>query len=1472
MRTFESRGLQSISFRNFAVLSLLLSVSLSTIAQNTGRPFITNYSYQEYNAGGVNWWTEQDDRGVLYFANSRGILEFDGVNWRVIPPKENNEVRSLAKWNGVIYVGTNGDLGYLAPDALGQMQFKSLRDRLPKDRQVFDEVWETWSAPHGVYFQTRRSVMLWDGEGFTLVEDPDGNDLHISRYIHGKFYIRVWNKGMMVVENDEFRMLPGGERFADERVYQLLPYDNGQLLIGTRNMGFFIFDGSGFKPFTTEVDQEFFEGSIYLGGQRLANGNFAVNTFNNGLYIINKNGDLVQRIDNQVGLQDNSVDHVFVDKDGNVWLALFNGISKLDLNIPFSYYDDNDGLTSKTVFSAARHEGILYVGTQDGVYYLDESTNRFNRIPNTHGQCPHLLVYGKDLIYASGSQGVWGLRNKKSYPIRESINYDFRSQFFVPSTVDSTLLYTILQDMGGIAALRYFDDNQEGSRWVVEANVDGIRTGPFGIAERSDGKLWVNGDLPGEMKLVTPQVKNGKIDFSDPEITIYNQSHGLPNYPIFVFNYLDKIYFRPGGSISRSSDAYDDSYLFDEELQKFVLDTPYWTPFIGDDVTPTPTYDHKGRLWASAGDGLFVDLAVQDGSRQVIAEPFKILKNFPTWGIFPEVDANGQDIFWLCGPNGLVRFAGDIETPPTSGFAALIRTIKHSVDTLYYGGAGGVAQNAEFSNNQNTLVFAYGAPNFVIKDGLQFSTYLEGFDNNWSAWSPQSEREYINLPSGNYTFHVKSRNVYETESEEAVFQFSINPPWYATWWAYLLYALTLGGFIYFLVRYRTQQLRNQSIELERKVAQRTGEVMQQAEELATVNQVSQAMVERLELDELVPLVGDQLRDLFKANIVYVAMLDKESNIIHFPYQHGDDMAPLKLGEGLTSKIIIDKAPKLINEDVTGSYHKLGIEEVGKKAASYLGVPIPVGDEVIGVLSVQSTENENRFDEGDQRLLSTIAANVGIAIHNAELYEEAKMAKDAAEQANEAKSAFLSTVSHELRTPLTSVLGFAKIIKKRLDDRIFPAVTTDDKKIRRAMDQVAENLNVVVAEGERLTGLINDVLDLAKIEAGKIDWHMESVSVPEVIDRAISSTKALFDQKDLQLINQIDPLLPHIEGDKNKLIQVMVNLFSNAVKFTNKGSVKCRAEHEDDSIVVSVTDTGIGISEEDKASVFEKFKQVGDTLTDKPQGTGLGLPICREIVEHHGGKMWVESDLGNGSTFFFSIPVSKEVSEKMRPIQLDDLVKQLKVQIDYSAIGTNGEDRRILVVDDDSPIRSLLKQELTEYGYEVLEATNGREALDVVRNFRPDLIILDVMMPEMNGFDVAAVLKNDPQTLDIPIIILSIIQDEARGFRIGVDRYLTKPIDTDKLFLEVGALLQQGKSKKKVLVVDEDSSTMRTLAEVLHARGYKVAEANGDEVIEKAASIQPDIIMLNALMSKKQEMVKSLRFEKGMENVLFLLYQ
>jgi PAS domain S-box-containing protein len=487
-----------------------------------------------------------------------------------------------------------------------------------------------------------------------------------------------------------------------------------------------------------------------------------------------------------------------------------------------------------------------------------------------------------------------------------------------------------------------------------------------------------------------------------------------------------------------------------------------------------------------------------------------------------------------------------------------------------------------------------------------------------------------------------------------------------------------------------------------------------------------------------------------------------------------------------------------------------------------------------------------------------------------------------------KTDFISTVSHELRTPLTSVLGFAKLIQRKLDESIFPLIQTDDKKTQRAVRQVAENVEIIVSEGLRLTKLINEVLDVAKMEAGKMNWNMEPLHITEVIDRAFAATSALFDQKGLEPIKDIQDELPDVVGDRDRLIQVVINLISNAVKFTDKGSVTCRVKRVDKKLVVSIIDQGMGISEVDQPKVFEKFKQVGDTLTDKPKGTGLGLPISKEIIEHHNGRIWVESEVGKGSIFSFTLPITVdqksllESTEKPNPpasmipaipsINLDTLIEQLKrrVAVSNGQNSTNEQKKTILVTDDDPSIRSLLRQELESQGYIIHEAENGKDAIAKIKQSRPDLITLDVLMKDgLSGYDVAAALKADPATLDIPIIIVSVLDDKEKGFCVGIDSYLTKPIDMGVLMMEVDFLLSGRNSKgKKVLVVDDNLSTVSMLSEVLQAQGYSPVKAfSGQELLDKATEIKPDMIIANTKFSEQQQF---LRAKKGMENIRFLL--
>ncbi len=442
-------------------------------------------------------------------------------------------------------------------------------------------------------------------------------------------------------------------------------------------------------------------------------------------------------------------------------------------------------------------------------------------------------------------------------------------------------------------------------------------------------------------------------------------------------------------------------------------------------------------------------------------------------------------------------------------------------------------------------------------------------------------------------------------------------------------------------------------------------------------------------------------------------------------------------------------------------------------------------------------------------------------------EELENAYSELQKIDQMKDSFLSTVSHELRTPLTSIKGFAEILLSYEEDR----------------ETQKEFLNIINEESERLTRLIDDLLDLAKLESGRQQWVTDRIAITDIITQAVHAVHSLVTQKRLNIQTDLASDLPYYTGDKDRLIQVVTNLLSNAIKFTpEEGEIKIKAELVKDTqskkpveaIRVRVSDTGIGIEAKNQKKVFERFKQVGDTMTDKPKGTGLGLPICKEIVEHYGGRMWVESESGKGSTFYFTLPLDKKVkAEAPEPREIREAV-------------TPKVGKTILVVDDEDHVRRFLSHEFTKRGYRVFEATNGQEAISLARKQLPDLITLDVLMPDIDGYDVTAILKNDPETKDIPILIISVIEDKQKAFHLGANDYLTKPFKIGMVMEKISKLLRQ--VHKTVLVVDDDKALVKSLKYKLEKRGISTYVAyNGKEALQVVRQNPPNLILLDIIM-------------------------
>jgi signal transduction histidine kinase/DNA-binding response OmpR family regulator len=503
--------------------------------------------------------------------------------------------------------------------------------------------------------------------------------------------------------------------------------------------------------------------------------------------------------------------------------------------------------------------------------------------------------------------------------------------------------------------------------------------------------------------------------------------------------------------------------------------------------------------------------------------------------------------------------------------------------------------------------------------------------------------------------------------------------------------------------------------------------------------------------------------------------------------------------------------------------------------------------IVGAMVIRR-QTPGRIPQEVYDLLETFASQSALALINAQLYGELERQSAALEVASRHKSEFLASMSHELRTPLNAIIGFSEVLLERMFGDL--------------NERQDDYLRDILSSGKHLLELLNEILDLSKIEAGQMVLNRSEFDVRESLDYCLSMVRERALKQRIVVGLTVDPDVGLLDADRLRFRQVVLNLLSNAVKFTPEGGrVDVSASMRDQDLVVLVADTGVGVPAEDRERIFDSFQQ-GTRQPGQAEGTGLGLTLSKRILELHGGRIWVESEAGKGSTFGFALPARSE--EPALPA-----VPQAGLDSAVTAQLASDPGPTVVVVEDDRRSFDLLRVYLEAAGARVIRARDGREGLDTVRRLSPAGVVLDILLPGIDGWDVLAQLKADPATAAIPVVVVSMLDERGRGFALGAAEYLVKPVGKEQLLAALYRAAALPEQKHTVVAIDDDPLAIELVRASLEPEGWTVlGAATGEQGLALIREQQPSAVLLDLLMPGMDgfEVVEALRADPETKSV------
>lgn len=804
-------------------LIFLISGVAAGEIKNIGTPYIRNFTKDDYRAGTQNWGAAQDARGFMYFANNDGLLVFDGEQWQLYTMPNRSMVRSIYIDDmGDIYVGAYNDLGKMVWSENGEMTFKSLRDLIPEENRNFDDVWHTCQYRDKIVFQTYDAAYLYrDGSPVSVLKAP--SRFQNSFIVRGRLIFNDAENGLMEYDGIRLVKIDGCNELAGEEIISLMPMGgDNQILVCTSGRGLFIYNGRQLEKWKVPASTILIHDQVF-SAVTLHENYYAIGTILNGLMIIDSKGNIVQQVNKQKGLQNNTILNVFTDRSGNIWLLLNKGIDYLTVNSPISFIQNSEGFGAG--YATIIHNGRIYLGTNQGLYVKpwgkSDVEEDYRKIRGTDGQVWHLSLH-RGVLLCGHNRGTYIVEDDEAILI-SNIPGGWKYH-----ELSSHPGYLIGGTFSGIILFRWMEGT-----WKYVGRIEGFGESFRVFEEDKAGDLWMSHGFKGIFR-----VRLGSEPDTVTSYRFYNSNDGLPSdYDLVISKIRNKIIVLTDTGVFE--------YLPEED--RFARSV-YYNQLLNPVVGPSFIMEDRDRnIWYVSENRAGVFRFQEDDTYQQVTTPFLPLSGKFIHG-FESVYSYSPDHLFFGMEEGFAHYSADYNSSGYQEFSAyIVRAEALHQDTVFFCGRGaGSAPLKEkpcsFKYHNNNIRFAFTSPVYDNAGNTEYSCMLEGFDDRWSAWGRSYTKEYSNLSDGRYTFRVKARNMLGTESLPDGLEFVIEHPWYKSPIAYLAYVITLLSVTLFLVRFV-----NWRIEISRKSERINSQRIYEAREQDYIRQALEAEKEIIKI-------------------------------------------------------------------------------------------------------------------------------------------------------------------------------------------------------------------------------------------------------------------------------------------------------------------------------------------------------------------------------------------------------------------------------------------------------------------------------------------------------------------------------------------------------------------------------------------------------------------------------------------------